>query len=339
MITDLSLNSRINDVFLLKNKEFKVRRDKKTIDMFFKIADKTGEIEAINWDVSMDKVDELRSIQFAHIQGYITKQKDDGSLQATISSIVKAAPLELDYSDYLPQSKENLDELMKKLWLKIKSIENSYLRALLKAFFDDPQFAEKFKRAPAATKVHQPYIGGLLEHTLSVVTICEAICNIYKEIDRDFLITMAILHDIGKVREYAYDKVIEHTDEGKLLGHIALGLEMIDQKIKNIKGFPQDLELMVKHTILSHHGHFEFGSPKLPSILAAIALHYADEMEAKISGFINIKEESKDFKEKWSKWVWWLERPIYLDEEIILKNKIEEIEGDKDDPFNSQGSN
>jgi len=212
--------------------------------------------------------------------------------------------------------------------LKIKSIENSYLKALLKAFFDDPQFVEKFKRAPAATKVHQPYIGGLLEHTLSVVTICEAICNIYKEIDRDFLITMAILHDIGKVREYAYDQVIEHTDEGKLLGHIALGLEMIDQKIKNLKDFPQDLELMVKHTILSHHGHFEFGSPKLPSILAAIALHYADEMEAKISGFINIKEESKDFKEKWSKWIWWLERPIYLDEEIILKNKISETEED-----------
>jgi 3'-5' exoribonuclease len=132
---------------------------------------------------------------------------------------------------------------------------------------------------------------------------------------------MAILHDIGKIREYAYDKVIEHTDEGKLLGHIAIGLEMIDQKIKSLDNFPPDLELMVKHTLLSHHGHFEFGSPKLPSILTAIALHYADEMEAKVSGFINIKAENKGFYEKWSKWVWWLERSIYLDEETILKNK------------------
>jgi len=200
------------------------------------------------------------------------------------------------------------------------------LQNLLKSFFDDQEFAQKFKKAPAATKVHQPYLGGLAEHTLKVADICEAVCKIYQEIDHDFLITMAILHDIGKVREYAYEKTIEHTDEGKLLGHIAISLEMIDRKIRNMDNFPKDLELMVKHTLLSHHGHFEFGSPRLPSILAAIALYYADELEAKISGFINIKEENKDFKEKWSKWIWWLERSIYLDEEAILKNKINEIE-------------
>ncbi len=326
MVTDLNLNTKINDVFFLKNIEFRVRRDKKTIDMFFKIADKTGEIEAINWDVSTDKVEELGKIEFARVQGHITKKKSDGTLQATISSLTKTAPLDLDYSDYLPQSKENLDELMRKIFSKINSVENYHLKNLLKSFFDDQEFAEKFKRAPAATKVHQPYIGGLAEHTVNVVAICESICNIYKEINRDFLITMAILHDIGKIREYAYDKVIEHTDEGKLLGHIAISLEMIDQKIGSMDNFPKDLELMVKHTLLSHHGHFEFGSPKLPSILAAIALHYADEMDAKVSGFINIKEENKDFKEKWSKWIWWLERSVYLDEEIILKNKINEIE-------------
>jgi len=326
MVTDLNLNTRINDIFFLKDIEFRVRRDKKTVDMFFKIADKTGEIEAINWDVSNDQVEKLSKIEFARVQGYITKKKSDGTLQATISSLTKTTPLDLDYSDYLPQSKENLDELMQKIFSKINSIENYHLRNLLKSFFDDPEFAEKFKRAPAATKVHQPYIGGLAEHTVNVVTICETIGNIYKEINRDFLITMAILHDIGKIREYAYDKAIEHTDEGKLLGHIAISLEMIDQKVRSMDNFPKDLELMVKHTLLSHHGHFEFGSPRLPSILAAIALYYADEMDAKVSGFINIKEENKDFKEKWSKWIWWLERSIYLDEEAILKNKINETE-------------
>jgi len=326
MVTDLNLNTRINDIFFLKNIEFRVRRDKKTIDMFFKIADKTGEIEAINWDISDDKVEKLGKIEFARVQGYITKKKSDGTLQATVSSLIKTAPLDLDYSDYLPQSKENLDELMHKIFSKIDSIENYHLQNLLKSFFNDPEFTDKFKRAPAAMKVHQPYIGGLAEHTLNVVSICESIGNIYKEINRDFLITMAILHDIGKIKEYAYDKVIEHTDEGKLLGHIAISLEMIDQKIRSMDNFPKDLELMVKHTLLSHHGHFEFGSPRLPSILAAIALYYADELEAKVSGFINIKEENKDFKEKWSKWVWWLERSIYLDEETILKNKINETE-------------
>jgi len=321
MVTDLNLNTRINDIFFLKDIEFRVRRDKKTVDMFFKIADKTGEIEAINWDVSNDQVEKLSKIEFARVQGYITKKKSDGTLQATVSSLAKTPPLDLDYSDYLPQSKENLDELMQKIFSKINSIEDYHLKNLLKSFFDDPEFAEKFKRAPAATKVHQPYIGGLAEHTVNVVTICESIGNIYKEINRDFLITMAILHDIGKIREYAYDKVIEHTDEGKLLGHIAISLEMVDQKIRSMDDFPKDLELMVKHTLLSHHGHFEFGSPRLPSILAAIALYYADEMDAKVSGFINVKEENKNFNEKWSKWIWWLERSIYLDEEIILKNK------------------
>ncbi len=326
MVNNLSLNTNINDIFMLKNIEFRVRRDKKTVDMFFRIADKTGEIEAINWDVSNDKVEKLSKIKFARVQGYITKKKSDGTLQATVSSLTETAPLDLDYSDYLPQSKENLDELMQKIFSKIDSIENYHLKNLLKSFFNDPEFTEKFKRAPAAMKVHQPYIGGLAEHTVNVVTICETVGNIYKEMNRDFLITMAILHDIGKIREYAYDKVMEHTDEGKLLGHITIGIEMIDQKIKSLDNFPKDLELMAKHTLLSHHGHFEFGSPRLPSILAAIALHYADEMDAKVSGFINIKEENKDFKEKWSKWVWWLERSIYLDEEAILKNKINEID-------------
>jgi len=326
MVTDLNLNTRINDIFFLKDVEFRVRRDKKTVDMFFKIADKTGEIEAINWDVPTDRVKELGKIEFARVQGHITKKKSDGTLQATISSLIKTAPLDLDYSDYLPQSKENLDELMSRIFSKINSIENYHLKNLLRNFFDDQEFAEKFKRAPAATKVHQPYIGGLVEHTLNVVEICETICHIYQELNRDFLITMAILHDIGKIREYAYHKVIEHTDEGKLLGHIVISLEVIDQKIRSMDDFPKDLELMVKHTLLSHHGHFEFGSPKLPSILAAIALHYADEMDAKVSGFINIKEENKNFKEKWSKWIWWLERSIYLDEEAILKNKINKID-------------
>lgn len=328
MVNDLNLSTKIDDVFFLKDIEFKVRRDKKTIDMFFKITDKTGEIEAVNWDISDDKIEKLGKIKFARVQGYITKKKSDGTLQATVSSLTETAHLDLDYSDYLPQSKENLNELMQKIFSKINSIDNYHLKNLLKSFFDDPEFAEKFKKAPAATKVHQPYLGGLLEHTCNLVRICETIGDIYKEINREFLITMALLHDIGKVREYTYDRVIEYTDEGKLLGHITIGLEMIDQKIKSLDNFPPDLELMIKHTLLSHHGRFEFGSPKLPSILTAIALHCADETEAKISGFINIKEESGNFNEKWSKWIWWLERSIYLDEEAILKNKINETEED-----------
>ncbi|GAB4115087.1 MAG: HD domain-containing protein [Candidatus Caldatribacteriota bacterium] len=326
-IIDLSLNSQIEDIFFLKEKEFKVRRDQKTIDLFFKLADSSGEMEAIIWDVPRDKVEKFRTIKFAQVKGYVTRQKEDGSLQATISSLIQTTPL--DYSDYLPRSKEDPNKMMKVLREKIASVKNPHLKMLLESFFEDAGFVDKFKKAPAATKVHQPYLSGLLEHTLKVVTICEAIAGIYPEIERDFLITSAIIHDIGKIREYSYEQVIDHTDEGKLLGHITLGLEIVAEKIKSLPEFPPDLELMLKHTILSHHGHLEFGSPKLPSILAAIALHYADEMEAKISGFLNIKEENKDLQEKWSKWIWWLERPVYLEEEIIFQNNLSKKEEER----------
>jgi 3'-5' exoribonuclease len=186
MIADLSLNTQINDVFLLKNKEFKVRRDKKTIDMFFKIADKTGEIEAINWDVSSGKVEELGKIEFARVQGHVTRKKIDGTLQATVSYLTETAPLDLDYSDYLPQSKKDVDKLMNTVYSHIGSMKNIYLKKLLKTFFDDREFVEKFKKAPAATKVHQPYLGGLLEHTCNLVRICETLCDIYKEINCEF---------------------------------------------------------------------------------------------------------------------------------------------------------
>ena len=323
MVKDLYLNSSINDVFVIKDVEFRVRRDNKTIDMFFKIGDKSGDMSAIIWDVSKERIEKYKNIKFARIHGHVSKRRANGILQATVSSMAETTPL--DFTEYLPRSKRDLEKMINEIYLKIESINNNHLKNLLKCFFEDLEFVKKFKKAPAATKVHQPYIGGLLEHTYNLIKICETLCEIYHEIDHDFLITMALLHDIGKVREYAYDKAIEYTDEGKLLGHIVIGLEMINQKIKSLDNFPPDLELMIKHTILSHHGHFEFGSPKLPSTLTAIALHYADEVEAKISGFINIKEENENFNEKWSKRIWWLDRPIYLgEEEILEKNSREE---------------
>ena len=321
MVKDLGLNSHIDDIFILKDVEFRVRRDNKTVDMFFKIGDKTGDITAIAWDVSNDEIEKYKNIDFARVRGHVSKRKANGALQATISSLIETTPQ--DFSDYLPHSNKDSDALMNTIYKKIESINNHHLLALLKSFFNDQDFTDKFQKAPAATKVHQPYIGGLLEHTCNLIKICECICGIYKDINRDFLITMAILHDIGKVREYCFEKKIDYTVEGKLIGHIAIGFEMIDQKIKKLNEFPPDLALMIKHTLLSHHGHFEYGSPKLPSILTAIALHYADEIEAKISGFLNIKAGENESNEDWSKWIWWLERPVYLGEDKSLKENPE----------------
>lgn len=326
-IIDLGLGDRIKEVFYIKEAEFRLRRNGETVDGFLKIADKSGEIEAIYWDVSTKKLQEIEKIQFARIEGQVIKKKSNGQMQMSIKSLEESP--EAYGEAFIPSTERDIEELLQIIDGKITSINNQYLKELLVSFFDDMIFREKFKRAPAAKKLHQAYIGGLAEHTVNVVNICEAICQIYPQVNRDFLITAALLHDIGKIEEYRFNGAIEYTDKGKFIGHIIIGTEMIQEKIKEIRDFPGDLAIMIKHTILSHHGKYEFGSPKLPSILPAIALFYADDTDAKINGLICLKAQNKNTDKKWSEWVWWLDRSIYLAEQDIMDNsneKNEEIE-------------
>ena len=323
-IIDLNLGDRIKEVFYIKEAEFRLRRNGETVDGFLKIADKSGEIEAIFWDLSNTKLKEIEKMIFARIEGQIIKKKSNGRMQMSIKSLEKAP--ETFAEEFIPSTERDIEELMKTIDDKISSIKNQYLKALLASFFDDMIIREKFKRAPAAKKLHQAYLGGLAEHTVNVSNICETICQIHLQVNRDFLISTALLHDIGKIEEYTFNGSIEYTDKGKLIGHIVIGTEMIQDKIQQIRGFPDDLAIMIKHTILSHHGKFEFGSPKLPSILPAVALFYADDTDAKINGLICLKEQNKNIDKKWSEWVWWLERSIYLAEQNIMENSNEELE-------------
>ena len=317
-LAEMRLGDNIKGVFVIKEKEFRVRRNGETVDGFLKIGDKNQEIEAIYWDVSRKRQKEIEKIQFARIEGQIVKKKNNGQMQMSIKALQETT--EVSPEDYIPSTKKNIEEIMQELDQKISSVENHFLKQLLVAFFDDMIFREKFKKAPAARKLHQAYLGGLAEHTMNVANFSEAICQIYPQVNRDLLLTTALLHDIGKIEEYRYDGGIEHTDKGKLIGHIIIGTEMIQEKIQQIPDFPPDLALLIKHTILSHHGKFEFGSPKLPSILPAIALFYADDTDAKINGLICLKEQNASTDKKWSEWVWWLERSIYLAEQEIMKN-------------------
>jgi len=322
----LQLGDIITKVFYIKEAEFRLRRNGRIIDSFLKIVDKTGEIEAIYWDISSEKLKEIEKIKLAFIEGQVIKKKSNGQLQMSIKSLKEAS--EYKEEDFIPSSGKNIEDLMKQIDEKVNSINNQYLKSLLVSFFDDMIFREKFRKAPAAKKLHQAYIGGLAEHTINVANICEAICKINPQVNRDFLISAALLHDIGKIEEYQLNGTIEYTDKGKLIGHIIIGTEMIQEKIKQIPDFPEDLTIMIKHTILSHHGKFEFGSPKLPSILPAVALFYADDTDAKINGLINLKEQNKSMDRKWSEWVWWLERSIYLAEQDIMEESGKEIKED-----------
>ena len=323
-IVDLDLGDVVKQVFYIKEAEFRLRRDGKTVDGFLRISDSSGEIEAIYWDISDKELSQIENMQFAQIAGQVIKKKSDGQIQMSIKSLESAPESSLE--DFIPATPLNVEELMQEIDHKISSIKHQYLKALLLSFFDDLILRGKFKKTPAAKKLHQAYKGGLAEHTVNVSRICETICQIYPQVNRDFLVSAALLHDIGKVEEYQLNGVIEYTDKGKLIGHIIMGTEMVEEKIKQIKDFPEDLAVMFKHTILSHHGKFEFGSPKLPSILPAIALFYADDTDAKINGLISLKEQNKNVDKKWSDWVWWLDRSIYLAEHIIMEDSSKNFE-------------
>ena len=323
-IVDLDLGDVVKQVFYIKEAEFRLRRDGKTVDGFLRISDSSGEIEAIYWDISDKKLSQIENMQFAQIEGQVIKKKSDGQMQMSIKSLDPAPESSLE--DFIPATPLNVEELMQEIDHKISSIKHQYLKALLLSFFDDLILRGKFKKTPAAKKLHQAYKGGLAEHTVNVSRICETICQIYPQVNRDFLVSAALLHDIGKVEEYQLNGVIEYTDKGKLIGHIIMGTEMVEEKIKQIKDFPEDLAVMFKHTILSHHGKFEFGSPKLPSILPAIALFYADDTDAKINGLIGLKEQNKNVDKKWSDWVWWLDRSIYLAEQVIMEDSSKNFE-------------
>ena len=314
----LSLGDSIKEIFYIKEAEFRLRRNGQTVDGFLKIIDKSAEMEAIYWDLSSKKIKEIEKMQFARIEGQVIKKKSNGQMQMSIKSIENAP--DTPGEEYIPSTERDINELMQEIDSKIDSINNRYLKELLVLFFEDMIFREKFKRAPAAKKLHQAYMGGLAEHTVNVSNICETICQIHSKVNRDFLLCTALLHDIGKVEEYRFNGTIEYTDKGKLIGHIVIGTDMIQEKIRKIPNFPDDLAMMIKHAILSHHGKFEFGSPKLPSILPAVALFYADDTDAKINGLICLKEENKNIDKKWSEWVWWLERSFYLAEQSIMEN-------------------
>ncbi len=327
MIVDMNLGDRVKKVFYLKEAEFRLRRDGRTIDGFLRISDSSGDLEAVYWGLTGQKLEQVEKMQFAMIEGQINKKKSSGQMQMSITSI-ENVPEGISFDDLIPSSSIDIEKVMKEIDQKISSIKNPYLKALLHSFFNDKNIRKEFKIIPAAKKLHHAFKGGLAEHTLNVSRICETLCEIHPRINRDFLISAALLHDIGKLEEYQLSGTIEHTDKGKLIGHIIIGTEMVEKRIRQIEGFPEDLAIMLKHTLLSHHGKLEYGSPKLPSILPAIALFYADDADAKINGLIALKDENKNLNKKWSEWVWWLERPIFLaDDEIIGKNEDYEENG------------
>ena len=291
-IKDYKDGDRVFDIYLCKHKISAVTKNGKPYDTVV-LQDKTGTIDAKVWDPNNAGIAEFDSLDYIEVYGDITSFQ--GALQVNVKRIRKCQEGEYTPADYLPVSRFDREEMYEELLSYINSVENVYLKKLLQEFFvKDEAFISAFKQSSAAKTVHHGFVGGLLQHTLGVTKLCDYYCSTYPLLKRDLLITAAICHDMGKTREISLFPENDYTDAGQFLGHIVIGVEMIGEKVRNIPGFPEVLANELKHCILAHHGEYEFGSPKKPAIMEAMALNLADNTDAKMETFTEILESSRD---------------------------------------------
>ena len=278
-IETLREGERINEIYLCKFKQAALTKSGKPYDNVI-LQDKTGTLDAKIWDPGSVGIDEFDAMDYVAVTGDVTSFQ--GNLQLSINRVRKVGEGEYEPENYLPVTDKDIDEMYKEMMGYINSIKNPYLSKLLHMFFDDEAFAKAFKFHSAAKSVHHGFVGGLLEHTVSVTRNCNYFAENYPFLNRDLLLTAAMFHDIGKLKELSTFPENDYTDAGQLLGHIMIGAEWIGDKIREIDGFPVVLANELKHCILAHHGELEYGSPKKPALVEALALSFADNLDAKM---------------------------------------------------------
>ena len=263
-----------------------------------RLSDRTGEIEGRVWEQAAELAREFDKDDYVRSKGRITRYQD--ALQLVIYHIERLPASTIDPSDFLPTATRDIETMWEELRTIAQGLENESLRDLLNAFFTDDEFSNRFRRAPAAKRLHHVYVGGLLEHTLSVCRLAMAVTEMYAVLNRDVLLTGAVLHDIGKIEELTYERSFDYSDKGRLLGHIVVGVEMVEKKIAGLDHFPEELALVLKHLLISHHGQYIWGSPKRPKTLEAIVLHHLDDLDAKFNGVQEFLEKHMRFDSRWT---------------------------------------
>jgi 3'-5' exoribonuclease len=281
-IASLKEGDWVEEIYLVTSKQVSTAKNGVTY-LSVKLSDKTGEIDGRLWDNADEVAGRFEREDFVRIKGMASNYQ--GSMQIKMKTLEKVADSRVDIANFLEASPRNPDEMVMELLAVAASVKNVHLHQLMNAFLNDTGFMDAFRRVPAAKTLHHNYIGGLLEHVLELITLSRDVAKHFPSIDLDLLTVGAFLHDIGKVRELAVRKSIGYTTEGRLIGHISLGYEMIVEKVNAIPGFPQELAMLLKHIMLSHHGEYEFGSPKRPKIQEAIVINYLDDLCAKINNF------------------------------------------------------
>lgn len=277
-INELREGQSVIEHYLCKSRQSLKSRAGKTY-LSLKLQDKTGTVDAKVWEMTND-IKAFEENEFIKIDATVVTYQND--IQLNVKRIRRSLEGEYDPADYIPCTEKNIEEMYQKLMSYIKTIQNPYIKKLLEEiFYHNDTVSKHLKTRSAAKSIHHSYMGGLLEHTLSVTEICDFVAPRYQFVNRDILIASAMLHDIGKIIELSEFPENDYTDEGQLLGHLMIGAELIKETASHIEGFPKQIENLLKHCMISHHGEYEYGSPKLPKTIEAFILHSADNLDAK----------------------------------------------------------
>ncbi len=301
-VKDIRENDRIEGTFLVKYKALQVGKTGKSY-LNVILMDRTGDIEARLWDKADAANEIFQKDDFVRIKA--KAQAFQGRIQLNVHEIERCPEEEVDVADYLPSTTKDIETMFSEVRGIILEMKDVWLRRLLLEFVDDPKLSWRIKRAPAAKTMHHPFVGGLLEHSLSAMKLMRMVAAHYRlegydHINEDLLLTGILLHDIGKIFELSYTRSFDYTDAGKLVGHLVMGVEMVNERAARIPGFPEELRLQVNHLILSHHGELEYGSPKRPKTIEAVIVHAIDDLDARINSFTLAMTKDRELDGPWT---------------------------------------
>jgi 3'-5' exoribonuclease len=312
-VSSLQDGQTVTTHFLVCAKEIRSTREGKAY-LRLELGDATGRVEARMWEGFDRSAASFERDDFVKVQARVENYRS--KLQLAIEKIRRAEESEVDPADFFAHTKENIDEMYANLLRVVASVGNPWLRQLLENIVQDPEIIPRLKRAPAAKVMHHAYYGGLLEHILSLCNLCRAVLGHYPEADADLLLSGAVLHDVGKLQELSYERSLGYTDEGQLLGHILIEYELVAKKMDAIEGFPPALRTLVLHMLVSHHGQYEFGSPKLPMFREALLLHYLDDLDSKMAAMRSALD-SDDGEGNWTAFSGALERRLLRSDRFL----------------------
>lgn len=303
----------LDEVYLLAERQLRANRNGDTY-LLTQLRDRTGQISGLLWNVDESAISHIQAGDYVRIRGKV--QLFQGNLQVILTRIEPANGESVCLEDFIPQASADTQQQLSRLREIMLTVDDPDLRALMRMFLDDQELTAALQRAPAGIRLHHAYLGGLLEHILNLAETAHRIGDLYPKVDFDLVLAGVLLHDLGKVRELGYETTFEYTDEGQLIGHLVIGVEMLNEKIRETeqstgRPFPREIALRLKHMLLSHHGTYEFGSPKLPMTPEAIALHHLDNLDAKVNEFQSLIEADPNSTSSWTPYQANMQRKLF----------------------------